>query len=85
MAAMMSSCYTTQHVVGNGASTGQAVSKKQWYILFGLVPLNEVDSKQMAGGATDYTITTKFKFVDHVIAIFTSIVTVRPMTITVEK
>jgi len=53
--------------------------------LFGLVPLNEVDSKALAGGAEDYTITTKFKFVDHVIGFFTSIVTVRPMTVTVQK
>jgi len=82
---LLSSCYTTTHIVGSGGSTGEVVEKRQWFALFGLVPINTVDSKQMAGGKTDYTITTTHTFIDQLIGAFTSIVTVAPMTIQVKK
>lgn len=78
-------CFTMNHVVGDGAKSNTEVSAKQWYILWGLVPLNKVDSKEMAGGATDYNIKTQAAFVDVVIGFFTSIVTVYPMSVTVTK
>ena len=78
-------CYTIQHQVGNGSQTGVSVEKKQWFILWGLVPLNSVNTNQMSGGATDYTIKTVFNVVDVVIGIFTRVVTVYPRTVTVTK
>jgi len=78
-------CYTMNHVVGDGAKGSQVEEARQWYILFGLVPLNEVDSKAMAGGASDYTITTEQTFVDGLIGIFTGIITVQPQTVRVTK
>ena len=78
-------CYTIEHRVGKGAQTGVSVEKKQWFILFGLVPLNKVDSNQMSGGATDYTIKTEQNVVDVVIGIFTGYVTIYPRTVTVTK
>ena len=81
----LSSCMSLTHVVGNGASSGVATEKKQWYALWGLVPINEVDSKAMAGGAQNYTIKSKVKFVDYVISAFTSIVTVNVQTVSVQK
>jgi hypothetical protein len=81
----VASCNTMVHTVGTGGAGGEKTSQKQWYILFGLVPLNKVDSKSMANGATNYTVTTQNSFVDQVISIFTGIVTVHPATVTVTK
>jgi hypothetical protein len=78
-------CYTIEHQVGKGAQTNVSVEKKQWFILFGLIPLNNVDSNQLAGGATDYTIKTEQNFVDIVIGIFTGYITIYPRTVTVTK
>jgi len=78
-------CFTHNHTVGSGAAGANSTESKQWYILFGLVPLNTVDSKAMAGGAANYTIKTQQSFVDVVIGFFTSIVTVYPQTVTVTK
>jgi hypothetical protein len=78
-------CFTIRHQVGNGAQTGVQVEKKQWFILWGLVPLNNVDTNQMSGGATDYTIKTEFSVVDVIIGIFTGYVTIYPRTVTIIK
>ncbi len=48
-------CSTHIHKVGNGAQGNDMMMQRQWYVLFGLVPLNEVDTNAMAGGATDCT------------------------------
>ena len=80
-----SGCYTQTHIVGDGAKGGTVETAKSWYILFGLVPLNNVDSKQMAAGAKDYTIVTQQSFIDVVISIFTGMVTIYPRTVEVHK
>ena len=82
---VMVGCFTIQHQVGKGAQTGVSVEKKQWFFLWGLVPLNNVNTNQMAGGATDYTIKTEQNVVDVVIGLFTGYVTVYPRTVTVTK
>lgn len=82
---LFTSCYTLTHTVGSGAAGSEKVAKKQWYALWGLVPINTVDSKEMAAGATNYTIVTKHSFVDLVIGFFTSIVTIQPKTVEVTK
>lgn len=85
LAFTVSSCYTNVHVVGDGAQTGVKVSKKQWYAIWGLVPIGEeVNTKAMAG-KDDYTITTTHSFVDLVISAFTGIVTIQVKTVEVEK
>lgn len=61
------------------------VSAKQWYALFGLIPLNKVDTKQMAGDASDYTITTKQDITDILLGMVVSVVTLGTRTVTVEK
>lgn len=84
LAFSISSCYTMTHTVGNGAQGGNETEKKQWYALFGLIPINQVDSKQMAQGKTDYVIETKHSFIDVIIGAFTGIVTVYPKTVKVK-
>jgi flagellar basal body-associated protein FliL len=78
-------CYAQTFVVGNGAQQSQTQETRQWYILFGLVPLNTVDTHSMAGATTDYTIHTEQTFLDVVMNIFTSAVTVYSRTVTVTK
>lgn len=80
-----SSCMSHSHMVGDGAKNGQEVEKRQWYALWGLVPLNNVDTKQMAGGATDYTIESETGVLDVVLNIFTGIATINSRSVIVTK
>ncbi len=82
---VFSSCYTIKHTVGSGGTSGAQMEKKQWYAVWGLVPINKIDTKAMAAGAENYTITTQHSFVDYVISFFTNIVTINVMTVKVEK
>lgn len=68
---MLSSCYTYTSVVGKGAQGNQKVTKWNHYVIGGLVPVGVSDSKEMAGGATDYTVTTKESFLNGLIASIT--------------
>jgi len=85
LAFLLSSCMALTHVVGTGGSSGTTTEKKQWYALWGLVPINEVNSKAMAEGAENYTIKSQEKFVDLVISAFTSIVTITVQSVSVQK
>ena len=78
-------CATHIHKVGNGAQGNDVMTQRQWYVLWGLVPINDVDSHTMAGGATDYEVKTEVNFVDAVISIFTGLLTVYPRSVTVTK
>jgi hypothetical protein len=78
-------CTGHKHVIGDGAKSGSMVQERQWYVLWGLVPLNNVDTKVMAGGATNYEIKTEQSFLDVVINIFTGAVTVYSRTVEVRK
>ena len=42
-------CAAHVHKVGNGAQGNDMMMARQWYVLFGLVPINEVDTNAMAG------------------------------------
>ena len=78
-------CTTHIHKVGNGPQTYNSQEERQWYILWGLVPLNEVDTNDMAGGAKDYEITTEVDGIDILIGIVASAVSVSSRTVTVTK
>ncbi len=78
-------CYTFNHQVGKGPQKGISTEKKQWFILWGLVPLTEVDSQAMAGGAEDYTVQTQQSVVDVVIGLITGWATIYPQTVKVTK
>jgi hypothetical protein len=74
---------------GAGSSTGargnQTTEQRQWHVLWGLVPINTVDTAAMSGGADNYTVHTETSVLDFVINLFTSIVTVNSRTVTVTK
>lgn len=78
-------CAAHTHIVGNGAQTGAMEQQRQWYVLWGLVPINEVNTDAMAAGAADYTIKTEQSALDVVINIFTGWVTVYSRTVTMTK
>ena len=65
---LFTSCYTYTSVVGQGAKGATEVKKWNHYVLFGLAPVGVSDSHAMAGGASDYSVTTKHSFVNGLIA-----------------
>lgn len=81
----LTGCYTHKYMMGNGPQTGNAQEERQWFALWGLIPINTVDTKAMIGNATDYSVKSELTFLDVVIGIFTGIVTVQPRTIEVKK
>ena len=78
-------CSTNIHTVGTGPQTGQIETARQWYILFGLIPLNTVDTGAMAGGAANYEIKTSQEALDIIIGIPAAYITVNSRTVTVTK
>ena len=85
MMAVAAGCATNIHKIGSGPAQNQVVEQRQWYVLFGLVPINNVDTQVMAGGATNYEIKTQASVLDVIINIFTNYVTVSSRTVTVTK
>ncbi|MFZ6665656.1 Bor/Iss family lipoprotein [Peijinzhouia sedimentorum] len=84
LAASLSSCMSLTHTVGSGGY-GESETKRQWYVLWGLVPINEVDSKAMASGAENYTVKSSITPLDFIINIFTGVITVYSQTVEVKK
>ena len=79
------SCSTHVHQVGTGAQTGMSETQTQWFILFGLVPLNQVDTGAMANGADNYEIKTSTEPIDILIGIPCQYVTVTRRSVTVTQ
>ncbi|MBC8311829.1 MAG: hypothetical protein H8E72_05950, partial [Candidatus Marinimicrobia bacterium] len=73
-------CSTHVHTVGAGPQTGEVTSARQWYVLFGLVPLNTVDVNEMSGDAKDLEIKTSTAPLDIIIGIPASYITVSSRT-----
>lgn len=82
---LLTACYTHTHIIGNGPQGNTVVTARQWYAVYGLAALNNVDTKTMAGEAKDYKIVTQQTFVDGIINAFTSSFTVSCRTVTVTK
>lgn len=78
-------CAAHTHKVGKGAQGYDITAARQWYVLWGLVPINDADTNAMAAGATDYEITTSITPVDFIINAIGSYITVNCRTVTVRK
>lgn len=84
--ALLAGCMTHHHIVGNGPGPDATENTEtQWYALWGLVPLNEVDSSDMAAGASDYEIITEMSPLDAVINFFTTYVSIVRRSVTVVR
>jgi len=79
-------CLMHKHTVGTGQQ-GMAppIKARQWYLLWGLIPLGEIDSKVLAGNATDYTIRTWVSPLDFIINILTGYVSIYSRTVEVYR
>ena len=85
---IFSACSSHTHTVGAGPSTGLQEKARQYYILFGLVPLNKVDTNSMIGDATNFRIETTTGPADVLIGIAAGMIvptTVSSRTVTVTK
>ena len=81
---LLTSCYVYTVVVGEGAKGNTEVEKWNNYVIFGLVPVGVSDAKALAGGATNYTVTTRQSFLNGLVTGITfGIYT--PTTTTVKK
>jgi len=85
MIGMLTGCYTQIHKIGTGAAGSNVTAKQQWFALWGLVPITQVDSNAMAAGAANYEVRTEHTAIDVIIGIFTGWVTIYPRTVTVTK
>lgn len=70
-------CASHTHKVGYGPALERTEVERQWYILWGLVPINKIDTQAMADGKSNYEITTQVTFVDW---LYTTVMS--PVTIT---
>ena len=67
---LLAGCATHIHTVGYGPQKGITHSARQYYLFWGLVPLNTVDTNEMAGTdingnqIEDYEIQTQFGILD---------------------
>ena len=80
-------CSTHFHTVGTGPQTGVSNTARQFYLLYGLIPLNSVDTGAMAEGAANYEIQTQVGPMDVVINVASAvaiagIVSSRSVTVT---
>ena len=80
-------CYTQKFDVGTGGGTGEQQAFQQWFALWGLVPITQIedDVESFTADTANYTVTTQFTPLDILIGIFTNIVTIGPKTVTVQK
>ena len=84
----LTGCYTITHTVGNGAPADAPVvaTDREWFALWGLVPLGNVDGGQLAkskGLTTNYTIQDQASVLDVLLNIITGFVTIYSRTISV--
>ncbi len=81
---LLTSCYVYTVVVGEGAKGNTEVTKWNSYVIYGLVPVGVSDAKALAGGASDYTVTTKQSFLNGLVTGITFGI-YAPTTTTVRK
>ena len=85
MAMTNAGCFKQRVDVGAGGSGAERTEFNQWFALWGLVPITEIDPESVTGGASDYTVESIFTPLDCVINIFTSFVTIYRKSIVIEQ
>ncbi|MCU0862719.1 MAG: hypothetical protein MUC36_02910 [Planctomycetes bacterium] len=79
----LAGCVSHQHTIGLGATgTGQQTAR-QFFFLFGLFQVNEIDTQRMAPDLTSYSIETRFGVVDMLLAPLLAPLTMTTRTVTV--
>lgn len=83
-AVSLSSCYTLEYSVGNGAQKNIPVKGRNHYLIGGLVPLKTTTPADLAGNEKDYKVEITHSFIDGLISAITGGF-YTPTTITVTK
>ena len=78
-------CAAHVHKVGDGPQGNDMTTARQWYVLWGIVPINDVDTNAIAEGAADYEITTSVTPLDFVINAILGQVSINCRTVSVQK
>lgn len=85
-------CTIHRHTVGNGPIKKQGsqltiAKKKQWYMFWGLVPLNTPNTEKMRGGFKDYQIKSSTNVGDMLISwiLFPTTIITRTVKIRVKR
>ena len=78
-------CSRHTHTIGYGPDPDYPVmtSQRQWYLLYGLVPINEVDTQKMVDGRRNYEIITQVTLIDWIYTGFLYFATVTCRTVSV--
>lgn len=79
-----SGCLLHRHTVGDGPHGGEVRVHRQWYAMWGWVPMGSFDSSEVVGAASDYRVTTKYGVRDHFVNLFTFPFTFVRRTVVVE-
>jgi hypothetical protein len=82
-AALLPACVGHRHTVGLGPTGAAVVTARQYYILFGLVGFNDVDSQRLANDLTSYSVETSYGAVDLLLAPFLLPLTATSRTVVV--
>jgi len=78
-------CQVHVHRVGGGATGLGSESQRQYYGVFGLWRVNEVDVQRMASDLTGYEVHTEYSFVDFLLMPILLPITGMSRTITVYR
>lgn len=68
---LLTSCYSYTSVVGEGAKGNTEVTQWNHYLIGGLAPVGVSDSKEMADGHENYTVHTRYSFVNGLVSALT--------------
>lgn len=68
---LLSSCYSSQQIVGKGAQGSSYATDLNHNMLFGTVKDDSCNPEKMAGSAENYTVSTKQTFGNVVLAVIT--------------
>ena len=76
-------CVSHRHIVGLGPAGSDVQVARQYYWLFGLIDVNDVDAARMAGDLTSYEIETEYGIIDLLLAPFLAVLLATSRTVTV--
>lgn len=82
-ALLASGCVSHQHIVGLGPTGSEERTERQYFILFGLIRANEVDTQRLADGLNSYQIETWYSFTDLLWAPILLVLTMTSRTVAV--
>ena len=81
--ALLCSCVGHTHVVGVGPTGVGSDSVRQYYLFFGLMPLNEVNAQRLTGDLAGYEIHSGYGAMDILLSPLLFFVTGTSRTVTV--